>query len=87
MLDRLIGERYRQHRYRVGYRDGMAEARQKAHLEGATEMHQLWEEWFERFRAAQEAGEEFSEPQPPRPHSAGKDGRAAGNAPGGQAVG
>ena len=67
MLDRLIGERYRQHRYRVGRTEG--------HSEGATEMHQLWEEWFERFRAAQESGEEFSEPQPPRPHSNGKTGQ------------
>ena len=28
MLDRLIGERYRQHRYRVGRREAMAEAEQ-----------------------------------------------------------
>ena len=29
MLDRLIGERYRQHRYRVGRREATAEARQE----------------------------------------------------------
>ena len=68
MLDRLIGERYRQHRYNVGRREG--------HSEGAAEMHHLWEEWFERFCAAQEAGEEFSDPPPPRPHPNGKSDQA-----------
>ena len=108
MLDRLIGERYRQHRYRVGYRDGMAEAqqvraeaqqeiaeiRQAAQQEIAeirqaalAEAQQRLDEWNNRRLAAQAAGEPFTEPPPSLYSPNGRDGRAAGNAPGGLAVG
>ena len=108
MLDRLIGERYRQHRYRVGYRDGMAEVRQvraEAQQEIAeirqaaqqeiaeirqaalAEAQRRLDAWNRRRLAAEAAGEPFTEPLPSVYSPAGKDGRAAGNAPGGQAVG
>ena len=107
MLDRLIGERYRQHRYRVGYRDGMAEAQQvraeaqqeiaeirqaaqqavaEARQAALAEAQQRLDAWNHRRLAAEAAGEPFTEPPPSVYSSTGKDGRAAGNAPGGQAV-
>ena len=113
MLDRLIGERYRQHRYRVGYRDGMAEVRQmlaevlqekdedqqasseaqqtaaeirQATRQALAEAQRRLDEWNNRRLAAEAAGEPFTEPPPSVYSPNGKDGRAAGNAPGGQAV-
>ena len=106
MIDRLIGERYRQHRYRVGYRDGRAEVRQmlaeaqqekdeaqqtaaeirQATRQALAEAQQRLDEWNHRRLAAEAAGEPFTEPPPSVYSPAGKDGRAAGNAPGGQAV-
>ena len=101
MLDRLIGERYRQHRYRVGYRDGLAEVRQEvaearqeaqqaiaeARQEAQQEAQQRLDEWNNRRLAAQAAGEPFTEPLPSLDSPNGQDGRAAGNGPGGEAVG
>ena len=94
MLDRLIGERYRQHRYRVGYRDGLAEAqqavaeaRQAARQEAQQEAQQRLDAWNNRRLAAQTAGEPFTEPLPSLDSPNGQDGRAAGNGPGGDAVG
>ena len=112
MLDRLIGERYRRHRYRVGYRDGLAEARQavaearqeaqqavaeaqqeaqqaiaEARQEARREAQQRLDEWNNRRLAAQAAGEPFTEPLPSLDSPNGEDGRAAGNGPGGYAVG
>ena len=75
MLDRLIGERYRQHRYRVGRREAtaeaeqatqqaVAEARQEARQEAQQEAQQRLDEWNNRRLAAQAAGEPFNEPPP-----------------------
>ena len=75
MLDRLIGERYRQHRYRVGRREAtaeaqqatqqaVAEARQEARQEAQQEAQQRLDEWNNRRLAAQAAGEPFTEPPP-----------------------
>ena len=119
MLDRLIGERYRRHRYKVGYRDGMAEAqqmlaeaqqtaaeirqaaqqeiaelrqtaaeaRQAARQEAQQEAQQRLDAWNNRRLATQAAGKPFTEPLPSLYSPNGRDDRAAGNGPGGDAVG
>ena len=63
MLDRLIGERYRQHRYKVGRREAEAEA-QQAMAEAQAKAQRRLDEWNARRLAAQAAGEPFTEPPP-----------------------
>ena len=56
MLFEIIAEKYKEHRYEVGMKDGIAV--------GMEEERQAWQAWYERQQAALRAGEPFNEPPP-----------------------
>ena len=60
MLFEIIAEKYKEHRYEVGMKDGIAVGRES----GMEEERQAWQAWYERQQAALRAGQPFNEPPP-----------------------
>ena len=60
MLFEIIAEKYKEHRYEMGMKDGIAVGRES----GMEEERQAWQAWYERQQAALHAGEPFNEPPP-----------------------
>ena len=56
MLFEIIAEKYKEHRYEVGLKDGVAA--------GRDENQRQWQAWYERQQAALRAGQPFDEPPP-----------------------
>ena len=52
MLFEIIAEKYKEHRYEVGMKDGIAVGRES----GMEEERQAWQAWYERQQAAHRAG-------------------------------
>ena len=66
MLFEIIAEKYKEHRYEVGMKDGIAV--------GMEEERQAWQAWYERQQAALRAGQPFNEPPPGYPLDDNKNG-------------
>ena len=66
MLFEIIAEKYKEHRYEVGMKDGIAV--------GMEEERQAWQAWYERQQAALRAGQPFNEPPPGYPPDNNKNG-------------
>ena len=56
----IFAEKYLKHRFERGLEQGREEGRE----EGADEERQRWNEWNDRRKAAEQAGEEFTDPAP-----------------------
>ena len=68
MLFEIIAEKYKEHRYEVGMKDGIAvgmeEGMAVGRESGMEEERLAWQAWYERQQAAHHAGEPFNEPPP-----------------------
>ena len=80
MLFEIIAEKYKEHRYEVGMKDGIAVGmkegiamgkeegiavgKEEGIAVGMEEERQAWQAWYERQQAALRAGEPFNEPPP-----------------------
>ena len=64
MLFEIIAEKYKEHRYEVGMKDGIAVGKEEGIAMGKEEERQAWQAWYERQQAALRAGQPFNEPPP-----------------------
>ena len=64
MLFEIIAEKYKEHRYEVGMKDGIAMGKEEGIAVGMEEERQAWQAWYERQQAALRAGQPFNEPPP-----------------------
>ena len=63
MLSTMIGRKLDERKARI-LREGRQEGRREGRQEGRASRDAEWRAWYERMRAAQERGEEFTEPPP-----------------------
>ena len=63
MLSTMIGRKLDERKARI-LREGRQEGRREGRQEGRVAMNAEWRAWYERMRAAQARGEEFTEPPP-----------------------
>ena len=72
MLFEIIAEKYKEHRYEVGMKEGIAVGKEEGIAMGKEEgiavgmeeERRAWQAWYERQQAALRAGQPFNEPPP-----------------------